>query len=81
MLANIYTPLEMLDTSWGIEMERKIYFSLAMVATATAIITSLVIAFLFYDIYGNDLENIASKLLSILPATIGVLVFILIGLF
>ncbi|NLX61848.1 MAG: HAMP domain-containing histidine kinase [Tissierellia bacterium] len=62
-------------------MERKIYFSLAMVATATAIITSLVIAFLFYDIYGNDLENIASKLLSILPATIGVLVFILIGLF
>lgn len=62
-------------------MEKKIYFNLAIVATFTAIITSVVISFLFYDIYSNDLTDIGSKLLSILPATIGVLVFILIGLF
>lgn len=62
-------------------MEKKIYFNLAIVATFTAIITSVVISFLFYDIYSNDLTDIGSKLLSILPATIGILVFILIGLF
>lgn len=62
-------------------MEKKIYFSLAAVATFTAIITSAVIAFLFYDLYSHIVQDTTSKFLSILPATIGVLAFILIGLF
>ena len=32
-------------------MERKIYYNLAMIATITAIITSIVLVFLFYDYY------------------------------
>ena len=62
-------------------MEKKIYFSLAVVASVTAIITSFVIVFLFHDLYSYNLHDTISKLLSVLPVTIGVLIFILIALF
>ncbi len=66
-------------------MEKKIYFNLAMVATITAIVTSTVIAFLFDDIYHSNIKwqlyRLNFQILSILPVTIGVLVFILIGLY
>lgn len=66
-------------------MEKRIYFNLAMVATITAIITSSIIAFLFYDLYSSDINlgyvDFTSKILSILPVTVGVLVFILIALY
>lgn len=61
-------------------MEKKVYFGLATVATITAIMTSSVIALLFYDIYGSDIVDMTSKFLSVLPVTIGVLAFILIAL-
>ena len=66
-------------------MEKKIYFNLAMVATITAIVTSTVTAFLFGDIYHSNINgnyiDLTSRFLSILPVTVGVLVFILIGLY
>ncbi len=66
-------------------MEKRIYFSLAMVATITAIITSSVVAWLFFDIYYSDIGynnyDITAKILSIIPVTIGILVFILIVLY
>lgn len=66
-------------------MEKRIYFNLALVATITAIITASVIAFLFYDIYSSNVNqgyvDLTSRFLSILPVTVGVLVFILISLY
>lgn len=62
-------------------MEKRIYLNLAIVAIVTAIITSFVTVFLFYDLYSEDLHDITTKFLSILPAIIGVLIFILIALF
>ncbi len=66
-------------------MEKKIYFSLAMVATITAILTASVIAWLFYDVYNTNIDyshyGITAKILSIIPVTIGILVFILIILY
>ncbi len=66
-------------------MEKKIYFSLATVATITAIITSSVTAWLFYDVYYSGITHgyydITAKVLSIIPVTIGILVFILIVLY
>lgn len=65
-------------------MEKKIYFNLAMVATITAILTSGIIAFLFYDIYSTETKgyiDFSSRILSILPVTVGILVFILISLY
>lgn len=66
-------------------MEKRIYFNLAMVATITAIITASIIAFLFYDLYSGDINqgyvDLTSRFLSILPVTVGVLVFILISLY
>ena len=57
-------------------MEKRIYFNLAMVATITAIITSSIIAFLFYDLYNFNINqgyvDLTSRFLSIIPVTIGV---------
>lgn len=66
-------------------MEKRIYFSLSMVATVTAMLTSGVIAFMSYELY-NSSENyiyydFTSRFLSILPVTIGILVSILIALY
>lgn len=66
-------------------MEKKIYFNLAMVATITAIVTSSITAYLFWDIYSSSIienhVNLSFKFLPILPVTVGVLVFILITLY
>lgn len=66
-------------------MEKKIYYNLAMVSTITAIITSLVLSFLFYDLYNSQIIDgyidFKSMFLSILPAMVGLLVFILILLY
>lgn len=66
-------------------MENKIYYNLAMVSTITAIITSLVLSFLFYDLYNSQIIDgyidFKSMFLSILPAMVGLLVFILILLY
>lgn len=66
-------------------MERKIYYNLAIVATITAIITSIVLVFLFYDFYNyNTIKehiSLSSVFLSILPPMAGVIVFILIFLY
>ncbi|HSH35116.1 hypothetical protein [Schnuerera sp.] len=66
-------------------MEKRIYFNLALVATITAIITASIVAFLFYDIYSSNVTqgyiDLTSRFLSILPVTVGILVFILISLY
>lgn len=66
-------------------MEKRIYYNLAMVATITVIITSLVLVFLFYDLYNSQYIHgyidLGSMFLSMLPAMVGLLVFILILLY
>lgn len=65
-------------------MERKIYYTLAAIATVTAIITSIVLVFLFYDFYSpiaDPLQDIRYVFIGTLPAMAGVLVFILIFLY
>ncbi len=66
-------------------MEKRIYFSLAMVATITAILTASLVAWLFFDVYNSNINyghyDMADKILSIIPVTIGILVFILIVLY
>lgn len=66
-------------------MEKKIYYNLAIVATITAIITSSVLVFFFYDLYKSKIFDkhidLPSLFLSILPAMVGILVFILILLY
>lgn len=64
-------------------MERKIYFNLAAISTITAIITSILLVFLFYDFYNvNELSySLGNLFLTILPVMIGLIVFILIFLY
>lgn len=66
-------------------MEKKIYYNLAMVATITVIITSIVLSFLFYDLYSSqtidEYIDLKSMFISILPAMVGLLIFILILLY
>lgn len=61
-------------------MEKKIYYSLAALATTTTIATSIVLVFLFYDFY-KPIQGIGYVFVSILPAMTGMLVFILISLY
>lgn len=61
-------------------MEKKIYYSLAALATTTVIATSIVLVFLFYDFY-KPIQGIGYVFVSILPAMTGMLVFILISLY
>lgn len=66
-------------------MERKIYYSLAVISTITVIITSIVLVLLFFDFYNTEsiinFENISFMFLTILPAMVGLIVFILIFLY
>lgn len=63
-------------------MERKIYYSLAAISTITIIVTSFVLVLLFFDLYNTEsiigFKNLNFWLLTILPAMIGLIVFILI---
>ncbi len=61
-------------------MEKKIFLSLVTVATITAIITSILLVFLFYDYY-KPAQDIKNVFISILPIMIGLIVFILIALY
>ncbi|MDR7857332.1 ATP-binding protein [Tissierella sp.] len=60
-------------------MEKKIFLSLVIIATVTAIITSVLLVILFYDYY-NPTESIKVVFMSILPIITGLIVFILISL-
>ncbi|NLK44944.1 MAG: hypothetical protein GX300_11200 [Tissierellia bacterium] len=65
-------------------MERKIYYTLAIIASITAIVTSIVLVFLLHDFYSpmvGSIENIKFVFIGILPAIIGLLVFILLFLY
>lgn len=56
-------------------MEKRIYLNLSITASITAILTSFLVSFF---IVGSD--NYLANFMSILPATVALLVFILIGL-
>ncbi len=66
-------------------MERKIYYSLAAISTITVILTSVVLGLLFFDINKTEsilnFKNLSLMFLTILPAIIGFIVFILIFLY
>lgn len=64
-------------------MERKIYFNLVAISTVTAIITSILLVFLFYDFYNVDevSYSLGNLFLTILPVMISLIVFILIFLY
>ena len=62
-------------------MEKKIYASIIFLSSVIILITSLVLSFLFYDIYRDlpDALTLADLFLVILPAMVAILVLILIG--
>mgnify|MGYP000963954145 CR=1 FL=1 len=66
-------------------MERKIYYSLAAISTITVILTSAVLGLLFFDVNKTEsianFKNLSFMFLTILPAMIGFIVFILIFLY
>lgn len=66
-------------------MERKIYYSLATISTITVILTSVVLGLLFFDVNKTESiinsKNLGFMFLTILPALIGLIVFILIFIY
>lgn len=65
-------------------MERRIYYTLAVIASITAVVTSIVLVFLLHDFYSpmvSSIENIKFVFIGILPAIVGLLVFILLFLY
>lgn len=65
-------------------MEKKIYYTLGTIVTVTALITSIVIVILLNDYYNPRVETVRSikyMFLGILPAMVGILVFILLPLY
>lgn len=65
-------------------MEKKIYYTLGTIVTVTALITSIVIVILLNDYYNPRVETVRSikyMFLGILPAIVGILVFILLPLY
>lgn len=65
-------------------MEKKIYYTLGTIVTVTALITSIVIVILLNDYYSPGVETVRSikyMFLGILPAMVGILVFILLPLY
>ncbi|NLY85740.1 MAG: hypothetical protein GX077_05280 [Tissierellia bacterium] len=65
-------------------MERRLYYTLAVIASITAVVTSIVLVFLLHDFYSpmvSSIENIKFVFIGILPAIVGLLVFILLFLY
>lgn len=63
-------------------MEKKMYFYFLLISIVSILITSIVLVFLFYDILQTNLNpSLTSMFAMITPSIIGILVFIVIGVY
>ena len=65
-------------------MERRIYYYLTTLITLVIITTSIILSLIFFDIHAKNLGSeisISSLLLMFFPATVGILVFVVVFLY